>query len=59
MSEVKTVSRFEYAIDEYINENIAPIDMSLVTCKSKEQEKRDRIDNLKIKARKLFSRLTK
>lgn len=45
----KTISRFEYAIDSYINENIKSVDMDAVKCKSKEEETQDRKSNIEKK----------
>ena len=54
---MKTVSRFEYAIDQYINDNIAPRDMSKICCKTQAQEDADRRKNIDENIHKLVDRI--
>lgn len=55
----KTVSRFEYAIEKHIDENIAPRNMEELTCKTKDEEHEQRKRNLKEKVISLQGRVRK
>jgi len=54
---MKKVSRFEYEIDKYINENIKPVDMDNITCLSADDEQKQRVEYLESSAFKLLSRI--
>lgn len=48
--EIKKVSPFEYAIDQYINDHVSSANMKIVESKSKIEVYHERIANLKQQA---------
>jgi hypothetical protein len=52
----KKLSRFEYAINKHIHENIKPLDMDSMVCKTEDEEIIERKKNIRRQFEKIIAR---